>query len=382
MKKVLIAMTVAFVGVCAALADSSSAYESLKFRTNAWFSLTKDNMASPVGGSITSGTLTTPVGDKLAFNDTVVFTAAEDNQRTNDITMVTLDVVASVVPSDEKKLPDAGIAVALCETSAGVTNFIAWIGGSSVADWVTLTADAVPDIGESYKLVVRFDNRSDAKKVKFAAVIGDAEHVLKGSGNDEWLTYTGAVGKQLHVGFLGDGALTRFDGDQLVILAEAVIAGGEIVDVKETDVKNFSDEATRLGKSLSEYMALNAKGLYTDTRIPANLTVSQAYALGLITSQNGNVSFPNNGALEIKADAVAVNADGDIKVGFIDVVPNTESGATFSYKVYASADGTNWGSEPVATYESLDAVVIPHGQLSGGKFFKVVTGVTLKDAQQ
>ena len=381
MKKVLIAMTVAFVGVCAALADSSSAYESLKFRTNAWFSLTKENKDAPVGGSITSGALTIEgEGDRLAFNDTVVFTAAEE--RTNDITTVTLDVVASVVPSDEKKLPDAGIAVALCETSAGVTNFIAWIGGSSVADWVTLTADAVPDIGESYKLVVRFDNRSNAKKVKFAAVIGDAEHVLKGSGNDEWLTYTGAVGARLNVGFLGDGALTRFDGDQLVILAEAVIAGGEIVDVKETDVKNFSDEATRLGKSLPEYMASNAKGLYTDTRIPSDLTVAQAYALGLITTQNdGALAFPNSGALEIRANAVAANADGDIKVGFIDVVPNTESGATFSYKVYASADGTNWG-DPVATYESLDAVVIPHEQLSGGKFFKVVTEVTLKGAQQ
>lgn len=377
MKKVLIAMSVACVGVCAALADSSSAYESLKFRTNAWFSLTKDNMTSPVGGSIASGTLT-PVGDKLAFNDAVVFTAAEE--RTNDITTVTLDVVASVVPSDEKKQPNAGIAVALCETSAGVTNFIAWLD----ADWETLTAnaDVIPGIGESYKMVVRFDNRGDQKKVKFAAVIDDTEYVLKDAGDNEWLTYAGSVGKQLNVGFLGDGALTRFDGDQLVILAEAIIAGGEIVDVKEADVKAFSDEATRLGKSLPEYMASNAKGLYTGTRIPSALTVAQAYALGLITSQNGNVSFPNNGALEIKADAVAANANGDIKVGFIDVVPNTESGATFSYKVYASEDGTKWGSEPVGTYQSLDAVVIPHGQLSGGKFFKVVTEVTLKAAQQ
>lgn len=377
MKKVLIAMSVACVSVCAALADSSSAYESLKFRTNAWFSLTKDNMASPVGGSITSGTLT-PVGDKLAFNDAVVFTATEE--RTNDITTVTLDVVASVVPSDEKKQPDAGIAVALCETSAGVTNFIAWLG----ADWETLTAnaDVIPGIGESYKMVVRFDNRGDQKKVKFAAVIDDTEYVLKDAGDNEWLTYASSVGKQLHVGFLGDGALTRFDGDQLVILAEAVIAGGEIVDVKETDVKNFSDEATKLGKSLPEYMASNAKGLYTDTRIPSALTVAQAYALGLITTQNdGALAFPNGGALEIRANAVAANANGDIKVGFIDVVPNTESGATFSYKVYASADGTDWG-EPVATYQSLDAVVIPHGQLSGGKFFKVVTEVTLKAAQQ
>lgn len=379
MKKVLIAMSVACVSVCAALADSSSAYESLKFRTNAWFSLTKDNMASPVGGSITSGILT-PVGDKLAFNDAVVFTATEE--RTNDITTVTLDVVASVVPSDEKKSPNAGIAVALCETSAGVTNFIAWLG----ADWETLTAnaDAIPGIGESYKMVVRFDNRGDQKKVKFAAVIDDTEYVLKDAGDNEWLGYAGSVGKQLHVGFLGDGALTRFDGDQLVILAEAIIAGGEIVDVKEADVKAFAKELKE-GETLARYMAANAAGRYNETKktkLADNLTVSQAYALGLITSQNGNVSFPNNGALEIKADAVAANANGDIKVGFIDVVPNTESGATFSYKVYASADGTNWGSEPVATYQSLDAVVIPHGQLSGGKFFKVVTEVTLKAAQQ
>lgn len=380
MKNVLIAMAVACVGMCAARAGSLTPYADLQFRTNAWFSKTVNAQS---GGEVTSQAQFTPADGKLMFNENeagapVVFTVSEDNQRTNDITTVAFDVVASTIPNGKQKTIDAGVAVALYETSASAsgTNFIAWTG----ADWVALASDVIPADGSEYTLVIRFDDRdANAKKVKFAAVIDGVEHALK-SGNDEWLAYTSAVNARLNVGFRGDGLLTQFGGDQLVILSEVITTGDGAVDVNETDAKAFAKELGE-GETLATYMAANAATRYNTAKVKfaTNLTVAQAYALGLITSKDGAVEFPSQGVLAVKAGSTAVT-DAGVKVSFVNVTPNTASGAGFSYQLQSSSDnGNTWVDEgkPVSDYS---AIVIPRSAYTTGAkhYFKVVTTVTLK----
>lgn len=381
MKNVLIAMAVACVGMCAAQAGSLTPYADLQFRTNAWFSKTVNAQS---GGEVTSQAQFTPADGKLMFNENeagapVVFTVSEDNQRTNDITTVAFDVVASTIPNGKQKTIDTGVAVALYETSAsaGGTNFIAWTGAS----WVPLASDVIPADGSEYTLVIRFDDRdANAKKVKFAAVIDHVEHALK-SGNEEWLAYTGTVGARLNVGFRGDGALTQFGGEQLVVLSEVITTGDGAVDVNETDAKAFANELNE-GETLADYMAANAATRYNETKgtkLAANLTIAQAYALGLITSKDGAVEFPSQGVLAVKAGSTAVT-DAGVKVSFVNVTPNTASGAGFSYQLQSWSDQKqDWVNEgdPVTDYS---AIVIPRSAYATGAkhYFKVVTTVTLK----
>ena len=382
MKNVLIAMTVACVGMCAARAGSLTPYADLQFRTNAWFSKTVNAQS---GGEVTSQAQFTPADGKLMFNENeagapVVFTVSEDNQRTNDITTVAFDVVASTIPNGKQKTIDTGVAVALYETSAsaGGTNFIAWTGAS----WVALASDVIPADGSEYTLVIRFDDRdANAKKVKFAAVIDHVEHALK-SGNEEWLTYTGVVGARLNVGFRGDGLLTQFGGEQLVILSEVITTDDGTVDVNETDAKAFAKELGET-ESLADYMKAYAATRYNTskgTKFAAELTIAQAYALGLITSKDGAVDFPSQGALAVKADSTAVT-DAGVKVSFAGVTPNAASGATFRYQLQSSSDnGETWANvgSPVTDYANI---VIPRSAYTGEgakHYFKVVTTVTLK----
>lgn len=397
MKKTLIAISVACVGALASMAGvdtaGSGAYESLKFATNIWFTVTNGTSGAVVEGGEITGTLTPSEDDFLNFDTTesgvpVVFKAADDNERTNDITTVTFDVKAATVPNGKLAAVSAATnAVCLYEsaTDPAATNFCVKVSGG--ANWVQMGSTKVPFEGDAYKLVARFDNRAEAKKIQFAAIVAGEEVVLTNATvTDGWLTYTADVDKQINVGLLGKGALKALRGDQLVIIAEVIVIpeGGGKIEVDEKDLEVFEAESVASGKSVGEYLSSNAQETYAakKTKIDAKLTVAQAYALGLVKSEDGELVFPNNGELDVKAEAAAVDDQGNIKVGFVDVTPNVKSGASFSYQLMKSRDGStdSWQPSGDPVYD-LDAVKIPGTDVTAGyHYFKVVTTVTLKDA--
>ena len=384
MKKTLIAMTVACVSALTVLADSEAVsndkpYDQLKFTTNAWFSL---DATTTSGGSITAGSF----GDNLSFDaDTTPVTFTTTDACQQDFATVTLNVKASTVPNGSLKTTEAAykIAVSLYESTANsATNFVAYLGSGN---WVTLSSGAVPYEGDDYTLLVRFDNRAGGKKVSFAAVIGGVEYELK-NGDEKWFAYTPEEIAQnpRHVGFLGKGALTSFNGIQLVVKAEVIIIeGGGTVDVKEEDVTAFEKdpEVVKLG-GVDGYMAATATEVYKDKQFASGMKVAEAYALGLIKAGDSGAEVVNNGKVEVKAEATAVDTTtGDISVDFVGITPNAESGATITYQLQRSTDGTVWvdSTAPVATDASQ--IKIPATDVAAGyHFFKVVTTVTLKGA--
>ena len=396
MKKTLIAISVACVAALASMAEEDtaggSAYDSLKFSTNTWFTVTKGETSPDVVGGAITGDLTQGEDDFLGFDTTesgapVVFKAAQDNVRTSDFTTVTFDVKAATVPYG--KLADVAAAtnaVCLYESakSPAVTNFCVKISGGT--GWVQMGSTKVPYEGDAYKLVVRFDNRAEAKKIQFAAIVADEEVVLtNGTATDGWLTYGSEVESRINVGLLGKGALKALRGDQLVIIAEVIVIpeGGGKIEVDEKDLAVFETECARTSMTVDEYLGAKAKDLYSTTKLNTDLTVAEAYALGLVKSDNnGGLEFPNNGELDVKAEAATVDADGNIKVGFVDVTPNVKSGASFSYQLMKSKTGaTGSWEECGGSKTTLDEVKIPADAVADSyHYFKVVTTVTLKDA--
>ena len=396
MKKTLIAISVACVAALASMAEEdtagSGAYESLKFATNTWFTVTNGTSGAVVEGGMIVGDLVQIGDDFLGFDTTesgvpVVFKAADDNERTNDITTVTFDVKAATVPNGKLAAVSAATnAVCLYEsaTDPAATNFCVKVSG---AEWVQMGSTKVPFEGDAYKLVARFDNRAEAKKVQFAAIIAGEEVVLtNGNVTDGWLTYGSEVESRINVGLLGKGALKALRGDQLVIIAEVIVIpkGGGKIEVDEKDLEVFETQLSS-GQSIGEYLSSNAQDTYKDknTKIDPGLTVAQAYALGLVKSENGELVFPNEGELDVKAEAATVDAQtGDIKVSFVDVTPNVKSGAEFLYQLKKSKTGAtdDWEDcgKPKTT---LDEVAIPSTEVAADyHYFKVVTTVTLKDA--
>ena len=383
MKKTLIAISVACVGALASMAEVVP-YENLKFADPVeWFSATPTGMKN---GTITSEA---KFADNTLDFDTetepVTFTVIAGEARTNDLTKVEIDAKAATVPNGKQKSVTGKLAVALYESAKNsATNFIASLGDG---EWVTLTCDKYPYEGEDYTLIVRFDNRSDnnveQKKVKFSILLsGETDERDLMNENATWMTYTVDVARQLNVGFLGQGSLNEFGGLKLVLSAEIiVIPGGGTVEVDEKDLEVFRTECAKTSMTVDQYLGTKAKTVYTETKlVDTDLTVAEAYALGLVKSENGELVFPNNGELDVKAEAATVDKDGNISVGFVDVTPNENSGASFSYQLKRSMNGTDWENSGSAV-DDLDDVKIPGTDVANGyHYFKVVTTVTLKDA--
>ena len=385
MKKTLIAISIACVGALASMAEVTP-YENLRFADPVeWFSATSSS-------ALKNGTVTSEVKFKegtLDFDtetDPVTFTVNADEVRTNDLTEVEIDAKASTVPYGKQKAVTGKLAVALYESVRNsATNFIANLGSG---EWVTLTCDKYPYEGEDYTLIVRFDNRNDAgveqKKVKFSILLpGEADERDLMNGNSAWMTYTATVARQLNVGFLGQGSLNEFGGLKLVLSAEIIVTPGGSVEVDEKDLSVFETECAKSSMTVDEYLGSKTKDLYKETKlVNTDLTVAEAYALGLVKSDNnGGLEFPNNGELDVKAEAATVDADGNIKVGFVDVTPNVKSGASFSYQLMKSKTGLpdSWDAsgEPKTI---LDEVEIPGADVTAGyHYFKVVTTVTLQE---
>lgn len=387
MKRTLIAISVACVGTLVAIADEDNStpapYETLVFGTNNWFEA-KANGSSPsyVGGSITQGEFKVE-GEALAFDSKdipVVFLS--NDSYTQELSTVSLDVNASTVPNGKLALAEDKIAVALYESASGsATNFVARVGG----EWFDLEGSAVPYEGDDYKLLIRFDNRAEGKKVAFAWV--DAEGVeyplTNATPDSAWFneyTVNFKTNQQMNVGFLGKGFLNNLKGFQLNIFASVTPTTNGTVVISKKDLAAFEkDPVVEAAGGVDNYMKSEASTTYSGKSFQKNISVAQAYALGLIKTVDGHVEVVNDGAIEVKADSAKLTGDG-LKVNFIGITPNASTGATFNFKLFGSSDGTVWDDTPIMEKSSVDEIVIPKGSLGSKHFFKVVTDVLLQDA--
>lgn len=387
MKRTLIAISVACVGTLVAIADEDNStpapYETLVFGTNNWFEA-KANGSSPsyVGGSITQGEFKVE-GEALAFDskDVPVVFLSNDSY-TQELSTVSLDVTASTVPNGKLALAEDKIAVALYESASGsATNFVARVGGGRF----DLVGSAVPYEGDDYQLLIRFDNRAEGQKVAFAWVDAEGvEYPLTNAAPDSaWFneyTVNFKTNQQMNVGFLGKGFLNNLKGFQLNIFASVTPTTNGTVVISKKDLAAFEkDPVVEAAGGVDNYMKSEASTTYSGKSFQKNISVAQAYALGLIKTVDGHVEVVNDGAIEVKADSAKLTGDG-LKVNFIGITPNASTGATFNFKLFGSSDGTVWDDTPIMEKSSVDEIVIPKGSLGSMHFFKVVTEVNLKDA--
>lgn len=389
MKRTLIAISVACVGTLVATADEGSSvpapYETLAFASNNWFEV-KASASAPsyVGGSITQGEFKVQ-GDALAFNcleEPVVFLAKD--VYTQELSTVSLDVKASTIPNGKLALAEDKIAVALYESASGTaTNFVACAGGGQF----NLVGSAVPYEGDAYRLLIRFDNRIEGKKVAFAWVdAADVEYPLTNATTSLWFSDYSVnfkTNRQMNVGFLGRGVLNNLKGFQLNIVADVIPTTNGTVIISKEDLAVFEkDPDVEKAGGVDKYMKSDASSVYSDEkyRFQKGISVAQAYALGLIKTVDGKVEVVNDGAIEVKAASAKLTSDG-LKVDFIGITPNADTGAKFKFKLFGSSDGTSWDAEPIKTVDDdVDEIYIPKTEFLNKHFFKVVTEVLLKDA--
>ena len=378
----MIATATACACALSALADASVPYDSLRVEANEWFALTAPTLENPFGGTVTSddGFVITE-DSKLAFanmEDPIVFTTTES--LTQELATVTLDVTASAIPSDMEPGDGVKVAVALRENEEKTgAYFVAWTGGSMK----TLSTDApIPSEGEDFQLIVQFDNRDNGLKVRFTAVIGGVKYALK-DGGVEWIGCTSGIsGSTMKVGFLGCGELAGFSGAQLTVVAEVIPSGDGTITVREGD-KKVIEEVIRNStyKTVSEFLnAPASEAVPSGKGFASGLKVSHAYALGLVKASGTQVEAVNDGKLEVRAEAMTVNDDGSISIGFVgDVKPREDCGATFSYQLWVSKDGQSYvKSANAADSASAAGIAIPRADVEAGyHFFKVKAFVTL-----
>lgn len=387
MKKTLIAISAACLGALSVLADGAATvtpYAGLKFGTNDWFSVTAGQSGNVAGGTVVVGDGNTFSATEFSATDPELPITFTSTNATADATLRAVMIVtkASTVPAG-MDMPGSGkIAVSLREVGT-TTNFYAKIGGNLIE----LTGSAVPEEGTAYALVIRFDDRNEGKKVQFATIIGSTESVLKGTDmEDGWFDYSELTDIQsnlVHVGLLGKGLQTGFDGVVLNILAEVVPAGDGAIEIKEEDKKTFEVASQSAGyPTVSDYLQAPATNAITTAKRAGSTTVAQAYALGLVKTEEGVVVAVNEGALEAKAGAIVTGDNAGIKVGFIGITPHPETVEKIEYELLGSADG-DWTkpTTTIDTFGSVDAIRIPTSCLSTYHFFKVNAKVTLKPIQ-
>lgn len=365
---------------------AAAAYDNLKLSTNAWFSASVSGTTSNVVG----GTIAVKTGAELTYENSkfvidsdidapVTFTAS--NNRTNDIVMIDFDLDAAYVPVNLLASGDAlnGVKIGFAISKDGDSKaFRAWVGG----DWLTLTGATVPEENDDYKVIIRLDGRDQKVQFEYVNVVNSVEErVILKSEDNEWIPYTYALERDgsLAIDFVGSGAVTSFNGNQLNILAEVIVAGGDVVEVKEEDMKAFEKTALE-GKTAAEFLAMPAKDAYAGAKFSdSTLKVDQAYALGMLVKNDstGKMEPVNDGKLEIKATSAKVQ-DNAIAVGFASVTPRTDTGATFSYQLKGLKTGAaEWTS---IGDSSTSMPSIPVSAVGTYDFFKVVTTVTFPSA--
>ena len=361
MNKLIIALSLACASACV-FADNATptSYENLKLNEPApWFSAT----ASGDQVVLSDGLTKTGNGQLTAENGMLVVETEADPENmtavtlnapatTEDITTVTLDMVASTVPSenlvDMTNKGKIAFAISGEDTFRG---FKAWLGGNS---WVDISGTAPAD-DTQYTLVVRFDSRTGVNKVRFELAAG----VVLGTG---WYEYVGApVDKAaVKVDLVGSGKIASITGSQISIRAEVIpVPDLGSLEVPEKIAKKYPDMTA----------AAPVMG--------GSVNVGTAFALGLIKVENDQV-VEKEADFTVKADAMAVG--GDIPVNFVNYDGVGADGAVIKYVLFGSENGTSFSAIEDAEFTSVNDIVIPADAVSGGKrYFKVQTQVEVND---
>lgn len=379
MKKLLIVCLVVSACVLVLCADSS-VLSTPKTQELAWFDVS--TVATNHGSLVANGdALCAQTDGKFEIDsdlaNPVVFTA--DDALTQQMAKVTFNLDAAIVPNGSLQtfgdnVPK--IAFALYQTDNTTTNFVAWVGGS---EWITLTGGTIPTDGEAYDLTMEFDN-SEGHKVRFT--VGD--EILKYNG-EEWISYMSAIANTVAVNFVGCGKVASFVGKQIYISGEIVVIGDKgVIEINNEAKAAFAETIKDTSyDSVDAFLAADANTAFAGTTFQSGLTVAEAYALGLVEKDGaGKMVAKDNGELKVRADAQASTADG-IPVN-LNIQPPTDSGATITYQLQGSVDDNEYANIGAPTGDQ-DAIKIQTSNIGTGasqyRYFKVVTTVTLKEAQ-
>ena len=378
MKKLLIAFSM--IGAGALIASAATDNATDKTRTNDWFSVTT---TSTIGGTFAptgDATLDVDTGKFVIDSDLanpVTFTTATGNGLTQDLSRVSFDLEAAVVPSSalptRTELTDKGAKVAFAIVKGTPNNvYKVWLGGDA---WQALSGTP-PEENTSYTLVMDFDKRN-GNKVRFSV---GGKVLTAAADSASWLTYATAVENTVSVDFIGSASVGSFLGNQIEITGEVIVIPGKgEIDVRKDDVAAVAATATAKGyESVDAFLADDAKTAFGSDFVTA-VTVAEAYALGLV-KKNDNALVPvDKGELKIAADAQAQVSDS-IKVNLnVEPLSTADTGATITYELQGRKSAAGEWTRLVSDVTSLDNLVIPTEQVTDGyRHFKVVTTVTLK----
>ena len=382
MKKLLIAFSMVGAVALVTCADTGAQSNSVKtnYASQAWFSASaSDTTIVQSGGQFTKGAGSASTFEAKASkieidsdsDDPVWFELSGDSSKTTNLAKVTFKLDASVVPVSAlpADMSLAKTAFALVENQDKTeTNFQAWVSGG----WQTLNF-TIPAVDESYDLTMKFNDLDSAKKVQFAVKIGQNNEQVS-----DWHTYAGLASTP-QIDFIGTGKLTSMAADQVAIVSAEIHFTGGDVTIAEKDAVAMGKLVTGT-ETIETVLATSVKQKVSGIDSSCTLSVAEAYAIGLIAKDaNDTMVAKDDGTFKVKADAQA-KVDGGIKVGFVTPLTPNDTTATFSYQLKGSANGTAY--ENVGTSVSNPAAItIPTTAVTGGKrFFKIVTTVTLKNA--
>lgn len=376
MKKLMIAFSILSAGALIACADNSV---KPNYDAQSWFGARVTNNELDVDrGKFVGGTESTvKVSDDnkieidSEFNDPVKFVLDDDTKAlTSQFASVTFKLDPSVVPYSTLQTEELGnvkVAFALCENeenSETVTNFYAWAAGK----WNQLDF-AIPT--ETYTLTMTFDQSTPSEnKVRFSIDAATSEE----------FTYTTDLDRP-RIDFVGSGKITQLTAAQLkLVSAEIDFTGGSVkiagedMGAMKALVGSGEDENT-----LEKVLVKPARNKFTSIVSTCNLTVAEAYAIGLIAKEGTAMVAKADGTFKVKADATATTTDG-IKVGFVDTLTPNDKTAKITYKLMGSTTGAaDSYTDIVPETKELDAIKIPTDKVTtdGYRYFKVVTKVDL-----
>ena len=360
MKKLLIAFSMIGAGALIACATDNGTPTT---ETNDWFEVTTTNPTKDGSFNVPEGSSWINNGEKFEVEsdldnlDTLVsFTPG--TQLTEKMAQVSFTLDAAIMPD---ALPDldgkAKLAFAINQSG-----FNAWNG----TDWVPLTGPDVPVEGTSFMLLVEFDNReASEQKVRFS--VGGTP--LKNASGADWISYSTAITAEVKVGFAGSGMITSFEGDQIKVTAEIIPVGGGTITIKEEDLEKFKAPEGSTYTTRDQFIAAPAKEAFGSSFATENITVGEAYALGLVADNGTGTMMPVNGGV-LKAKAIAQSGSSDGVKLDLEVNPPEGTGATITYNILK--DNAEYKKDL-----SKDQLIIPTKDLGVGlKVFKIQAIVT------
>ena len=386
MKKLLIAFSMVGAGALIACADGEDNSVKPNYTNHQWFAASVQNGAIvTTGGSFQSGSESTveptddgKIGFDSDFENPAQFKLDENTSgKTTDLTRVVFELEASVVTESARPKPedltDAKLAFALC-TVGSTTNFYYCMGGGS-GTWTSLGFEKIPDVDESYTLVMRFDDSDTTKKVRFSVALDDEPLVWE---NSDWLTYEGLANKP-QIDFVGCGKVKQFNADQVWIVSSEISFDGGKVTIAEKDMAAMNKLVG--GGTIEDVLAADVSTKFTAIAESCKLNVAEAYAIGLIANESGTMVAKDDGTFKMKADATAKVDGNKIAIKFVNELTPADPDATITYSLLGQK-ATNGGWEAIEGAQDkseLSEVAIPTTAVTGGyRYFKVVTKVQLK----